>query len=65
MNAPVGSGALRCELHRRPVFLHDLRQSKVGDLHSAIGKEDVARFEIVVNDGPLLLVEILETVAYL
>ena len=49
---PVRARALRRQLNavRRRRFIHRFGQAKVGDFHLALMKQNVARFEIIVND---------------
>lgn len=58
---PIRSCALGSEFEVRRVLFHDLGQSEISDLHLSIAEEDVARFQVVVNDASFLVVEVLQS----
>ena len=49
----------------RLVLLHHLAEPKVGDLHLALVEQYVGGLKIVVDDRPLLLIQVLEAGEYL
>lgn len=68
-DSPVGAGALRRQIHaviRIVVLLvHHLRQPEIGDLnfaaYVALRQQNVARLQVVVDDGRFDFVQVLES----
>lgn len=65
---PVGAGALRRQIHAVLriviVLVHDFRQSEIGDFDvaadAAVAQQNVARFQVVVNDWRFDLVQVFQ-----
>lgn len=58
---PIRASPLRRQFHLRLIFFHDFTQAKVCNLHTSVFiEQNVARFQIVVDNWSLLLVQILQ-----
>ena len=66
---PISAGALRRQIHSVLriviVLVHDLRQAEIRDLditaYAAVAQQDVARLQVVVDDGRFDLVQVFQS----
>ena len=56
---PVGANALGCQLYFVLVFAHHLAKPKVCNFDFTVVKDDVLRFQVIVDNFLLLIVEVL------